>query len=349
MSKSLGAGVQCNRQSPCTRCTKSGTECIPGQAMTKIVFKGKDPALAPKPLMQNPAIILDTKFAEYVLQNSDGSWSSIPQTHGTVQLKSSPGCLRQEIEVVSSEQVLKIDPSLGQTRRGRKRKSDEVLLTEPAVADDQTSGRPLPDRKRKLDGVSLEDPNSPKVKKARHSVVKTKFAAPFNAILSIHVQQEANGCWRSDPQTPPRFKKQRVAKKEAKYGVPHEEESLPSSQGSFTKSLFASPKEKSALPKRKFNTFKPGPYVKYHKSAQENKPLPIGSPPVWAEKRQALCESLPYYRAYMSGAYAQNGLARCFMVDKEVGPRDKFTEEIMIARVWVVSLYFSTTITLTES
>jgi hypothetical protein len=74
-------------------------------------------------------------------------------------------------------------------------------------------------------------------------------------------------------------------------------------------------------------------YFKYHQSAQQDKPDPCGEPPVWANKRQSLCEALPYYKAYMSGAYQQAGTARGFLVDKEVGPRDKFQEEILITSV----------------
>lgn len=75
------------------------------------------------------------------------------------------------------------------------------------------------------------------------------------------------------------------------------------------------------------------PTVKYHQSVQEGKPEPYGKPPVWADKRQQLCETLPYYRAYQSGAYRSGGIIHAFMCDKEVGPRDKFDDEIMIARV----------------
>lgn len=92
-----------------------------------------------------------------------------------------------------------------------------------------------------------------------------------------------------------------------------------------------SPETKVA--KRRLIKGKDGGYNKYHESVQEGKPEPSGQPPVWAEKRQALCETLPYYKAYMSGAYMHDGIAKAFMVDKEVGPRDKFNEEIVIARV----------------
>jgi hypothetical protein len=77
----------------------------------------------------------------------------------------------------------------------------------------------------------------------------------------------------------------------------------------------------------------PTKYLKYHQSAQNDKPDCYGKPPVWADKRQSLCEALPYYKAYMSGAYQQAGVARGFLVDKEVGLRDKFEEEILITSV----------------
>jgi len=85
--------------------------------------------------------------------------------------------------------------------------------------------------------------------------------------------------------------------------------------------------------KRTMTASKTGGFLKYHRSMQEDKPAPCGQPPVWADKRQSLCETLPYYRAYMSGAYMHLQMVRAFMVDKEVGPRDKFEEEIMISRV----------------
>ncbi|KFY37505.1 hypothetical protein V495_07155 [Pseudogymnoascus sp. VKM F-4514 (FW-929)] len=76
----------------------------------------------------------------------------------------------------------------------------------------------------------------------------------------------------------------------------------------------------------------PHTYTPYHKSEQENLPDPYGQPPVWATKRQELCETLPYYRAYMSGGYINNGLVRAFLIDKEVRRRDVFDEEIIITR-----------------
>jgi hypothetical protein len=87
-------------------------------------------------------------------------------------------------------------------------------------------------------------------------------------------------------------------------------------------------------PRKRVATAKrPTGYMKYRRPMQDDKPEPFGEPPVWADKRQNLCEALPYYKAYMSGAYLHQGVASAFMVDKEVGPRDKFDEEVIIARV----------------
>ncbi|RFU26389.1 hypothetical protein B7463_g9945, partial [Scytalidium lignicola] len=66
---------------------------------------------------------------------------------------------------------------------------------------------------------------------------------------------------------------------------------------------------------------------------EHEKPKPFGEPFVWADKRQQLCEALPYYRAYQSGAYMHDGIVKGFLCDKEVGFRDKFTDEVMICRV----------------
>lgn len=86
------------------------------------------------------------------------------------------------------------------------------------------------------------------------------------------------------------------------------------------------PKTQSAIAKR-------NAVNKSLANVQQDKPEPYGKPQVWAAKRQQLCEVLPYYRAYQSAAYTSGGLVHSFMCDKEVGIRDKFDDEILIARV----------------
>jgi hypothetical protein len=75
------------------------------------------------------------------------------------------------------------------------------------------------------------------------------------------------------------------------------------------------------------------PPQKYYGNAQRDKPEPYGQPLVWANKRQPLCDAVTYYNALQSAAYTSGGIVHGFLCDKEVGPRDKFDNEIMITRV----------------
>ena len=77
--------------------------------------------------------------------------------------------------------------------------------------------------------------------------------------------------------------------------------------------------------------------TKYYGNNQQDLPDPHGQPPVWSEKRQALCEALcealPYYNAFQSGAHRNGGAIHGFLIDSEVGDRDHFTDQVVIARV----------------
>ena len=73
-------------------------------------------------------------------------------------------------------------------------------------------------------------------------------------------------------------------------------------------------------------------YVAQYVNVQRGKPLPYSQPLVWADKKQQLCETLPYYRAYESAAYTVNGIVLGMVIDKEVGPRDKFDDQIVITK-----------------
>lgn len=68
-------------------------------------------------------------------------------------------------------------------------------------------------------------------------------------------------------------------------------------------------------------------------NATLSKPEAWGEPPVWAEKRQQLCSSLPYHKGYESAAYRTNGMIAGFLANQGVGPRDVFTEDIYITSV----------------
>lgn len=62
------------------------------------------------------------------------------------------------------------------------------------------------------------------------------------------------------------------------------------------------------------------------------KPAPSGQPSVWADGRQALCETVPYFRSYQGGGYCTGGFARGFMYDKESHERDYMDANIIISR-----------------
>ncbi|KAH7112820.1 hypothetical protein B0J11DRAFT_393581, partial [Dendryphion nanum] len=62
------------------------------------------------------------------------------------------------------------------------------------------------------------------------------------------------------------------------------------------------------------------------------KPRPSSHPEVWAEGRQELCETLPYFRAYHGGGYSTEGYARGFMFDKSAHDRDYMDSTVVISR-----------------
>ncbi|KAI9852723.1 MAG: hypothetical protein M1838_005918 [Thelocarpon superellum] len=63
--------------------------------------------------------------------------------------------------------------------------------------------------------------------------------------------------------------------------------------------------------------------------------LCLAQPPVWADNRQELCETLPYYRAYQSAVYMTGGICYGILFDKFGGDRDFMDDEIIISRVCV--------------
>ncbi|EKD14386.1 uncharacterized protein L3040_008254 [Drepanopeziza brunnea f. sp. 'multigermtubi'] len=64
-----------------------------------------------------------------------------------------------------------------------------------------------------------------------------------------------------------------------------------------------------------------------------DKPEPFGQPPIWSDKRQALCEALPYYRAYQAGAYSTNNIVYGLLCDKGVYARDHIDDHVVICSV----------------
>jgi pyruvate/2-oxoglutarate dehydrogenase complex dihydrolipoamide acyltransferase (E2) component len=64
-----------------------------------------------------------------------------------------------------------------------------------------------------------------------------------------------------------------------------------------------------------------------------NKPEPFGQPLIWSDKRQALCETLSYYRAYEAGAYSIDKVVHGLLCDKGVYARDHIDDHVVICSV----------------
>lgn len=68
------------------------------------------------------------------------------------------------------------------------------------------------------------------------------------------------------------------------------------------------------------------------KTAIAEKPEAMGQPEVWADERQALNETLPYYRSTQGGCYQTGGVVYSFMLDKHSALRDFMDDEVIICR-----------------
>lgn len=64
---------------------------------------------------------------------------------------------------------------------------------------------------------------------------------------------------------------------------------------------------------------------------QNSRPRPHGRPPVLSGTRQALCETLPWFKAYQSSAYTHAGLVYGVLFDGGVSPRDHFDGAVIIS------------------
>ncbi|KAI0883663.1 uncharacterized protein GGS22DRAFT_189634 [Annulohypoxylon maeteangense] len=62
----------------------------------------------------------------------------------------------------------------------------------------------------------------------------------------------------------------------------------------------------------------------------KDKPEPSGMPPVWAEKRAAIADALPYFRAHQSGLHSNKKVAKGFLIGAKVEIRDRFESEVII-------------------
>lgn len=69
-----------------------------------------------------------------------------------------------------------------------------------------------------------------------------------------------------------------------------------------------------------------------HRNYGPPKPEPMGQPPVWADARMDLCETLHYFRSYQGACHSTGGFVRGFMFDKVAHPRDYTDSNVVIAR-----------------
>ncbi|KAF2454032.1 hypothetical protein BDY21DRAFT_291810 [Lineolata rhizophorae] len=65
---------------------------------------------------------------------------------------------------------------------------------------------------------------------------------------------------------------------------------------------------------------------------ENERPAPRGEPLVWADDRTALCESLPYFRAYQGACYSNECRSKSFLFDKYSHSRDIITDKVVLAR-----------------
>lgn len=61
-------------------------------------------------------------------------------------------------------------------------------------------------------------------------------------------------------------------------------------------------------------------------------PDPVGQPLVWADQRQALCETVPYYRSFQGGCYHSNRSVYAFMFDGESHAREYIDSDVVLLR-----------------
>ncbi|KAK2048693.1 hypothetical protein LZ31DRAFT_515457 [Colletotrichum somersetense] len=59
-------------------------------------------------------------------------------------------------------------------------------------------------------------------------------------------------------------------------------------------------------------------------------PAPIGSPPVWAENRQALCDALPYFKAHEGSVYTKDKLIKGMLLNAFSSVRDYLGAEVIV-------------------
>ena len=72
--------------------------------------------------------------------------------------------------------------------------------------------------------------------------------------------------------------------------------------------------------------------TKHSRIPVSDKPKPRGEPLVWADSRQALCETVPYFRILQSGCHQNDGQVFAFLFGIMGGTREYFSTDVIIAR-----------------
>lgn len=68
------------------------------------------------------------------------------------------------------------------------------------------------------------------------------------------------------------------------------------------------------------------------KTPVESKLLPQGSPLVWADSRQALTETVPYFKKPQGGCHKKDRHVYCFLFDNVGHPREYMDQDVIVAR-----------------
>ncbi|KAI1407780.1 hypothetical protein F5Y13DRAFT_205720 [Hypoxylon sp. FL1857] len=63
-----------------------------------------------------------------------------------------------------------------------------------------------------------------------------------------------------------------------------------------------------------------------------DKPRASGEPLVWSNRRAALNDAVPYYRAHQGSLYTMKNVPQGMLIDAEVGSRDHFGSQVIITR-----------------
>lgn len=322
--------VQCDRNFPCSVCVKRGKHCKKKTHMTKL----KKPSPPAGSNINNCKISNSASGSVDMLdisQNLNRACKKLPLRKKQLPLKDQ---LRYDPEI----QHL-VAPNVAQSSDGtwQIQASLNVINAAKELPKNSTSGR--------------------KQTKARFPIDPNCEIQPLAA---PHISQRSDGAWQSTQQrSSPNNNTNRKRKAQMFQSV--DISPAQKKQSSRTSLAIAPRPANQRAKKRNFEDqdFDPvadatgdtsieditsyshprarkpkGPraYLPYHKPQQDHLPDPYGKPPVWAAKRQQLCETLPYYRAYMSGAYMHDGLVSGSLIDKEVGIRDVFDDEVIITR-----------------